>query len=152
METLHQSCWQISGCSFIYNLVSTFVSLFMKLYQWAWQLTCKKKHIKVIYSFILITHLILGFLRAVQSLLSMPWPTMYNVSQQLGACMGRATSRLQTTLPAQRHWLLSRRMQRWQQLQHMGDTQGMLCHKPSLQQPSSCLSMMCTRHIDCACD
>lgn len=77
---------------------------------------------------------------------------MYNVSQQLGACMDPATSPLQTTLPTQRHWLLCRRMQRWQQLQHMGDTQGMLCHKPSLPQPSSCLSMMSTRHIDCACD
>lgn len=91
-----------------------------------------------------------AFSRVVQSPLSMPWPTMYSVFQQLVAYMELAMSPLQTMLPTQPLWLLFRRMQQLQ-LQHMEDTLATLCHKPSLQRPSSCLYTMCTRHIDCAC-
>lgn len=87
------------------------------------------------------------FPRAVRSLLSMPWPTTYSVSQQLVACMEVDTSPSQTTLPTQRLWPLCRRMQRWR-LQHMGDTQAMLFHRPFPPQPSSCPSTTSTRHIN----
>lgn len=87
-----------------------------------------------------------AFPRAAQSLLSMPWPTTFSVSQQLVAFMELDMSPSQTTLPTQRLWPLCRRMQPW--LQHMADTQATRCHRPSLPRPSSCPSTMSTRHID----
>lgn len=87
--------------------------------------------------------------RVVQSHLSMPWPITCSVSLQPAACMELAMSQLLTTLPTPRLSRLCRRTRQWQ-LQRMAATQAMPCLKPFLQQPSSCLSTMSIRHIDCA--